>query len=118
LGKGREELVRSKHFVTESVTLKAGGGLTPAPESCQLWIVLEGAGAIGGEKFRRGVVWLLPETGEQPSISATSGSRFLRTYAPALGTPISQLASLPVLAPEFQSTKSLAAAHLRTPAVS
>ena len=118
LGEGREELVRSKHFVTESVALKAGSGLTPEPESCQLWIVLEGTGTIGGETFRRGEVWLQPESGEQPSISATSGSRFLRTYAPALGTPISQLASLPVLAPEFQSTKSLAAAHLRTPAVS
>jgi mannose-6-phosphate isomerase len=82
LGQGRDELVRSKHFVTELATLRAGAALTPAPEECQLWMVLEGAGTIGGEKFRQGEVWLSPETGEQPAIRAESGARLLRTYVP------------------------------------
>src|SRR5207244_9072334 len=37
---GREELVRSKHFVTELVHLKAGEELTPEPRTCQLWICI------------------------------------------------------------------------------
>jgi mannose-6-phosphate isomerase len=82
LGEGREELVRSTHFVTESVTLQAGDVLTPAPRECQLWIVLEGAGTFDGEPFRQREVWLFPETGEQPAIRARSAARFLRTYAP------------------------------------
>ena len=90
LGEGREELVRSKHFVTEMVRLPAGAVFTPGPENCQLWIVLEGAGTLGGEAFRRSEVWLLPETGEQPGIRAGSAARFLRTYVPAPGTLISR----------------------------
>ena len=81
-GQGREELARSKHFVTELLTLRAGAALTPAPEECQLWIVLEGGGTIGGETFRQGEVWLSPETGEQPAIRAGRGARLLRTYVP------------------------------------
>jgi hypothetical protein len=34
-----------------------------------LWICVEGAGAIGGERVVQGDVWLLPESGDQPAIS-------------------------------------------------
>jgi mannose-6-phosphate isomerase len=78
----REELVRSKHFVTELVRLEAGMELTPPPEDCHLWICLEGAGRIGAGLFRAGEVWLLPEDGEQPPIRAEAGARFLRTWTP------------------------------------
>jgi mannose-6-phosphate isomerase len=82
LGEGREELVRSKYFVTELARVKAGQQTTPAPANCQLWIVLEGSGKIGGEPFTRGETWLLPETGGQPAIEAATDAKFLRTYVP------------------------------------
>ena len=83
LGVGREELVRSKHFVTERVRLEAGQAFTPPAELCQIWICLEGRGRIGGEVCAPGEVWLLPDTGEQPAVLSETGARFLRTWAPA-----------------------------------
>ena len=74
--------MRSKHFVTELLTLRAGAAFAPEPEKCQLWVILEGDGTIGGETFRQGEVWLSPDTGEQPAIRAEGGARLLRTYVP------------------------------------
>jgi mannose-6-phosphate isomerase len=82
LGDGREELVRSKHFVTELIRLSAGDRLTAAPEKCQLWIVIEGRGTIGEEPFRTGEVWLMPEDDPQPAVASEIGARLLRTYVP------------------------------------
>ena len=79
---GCEQLVRAKHFVTERHCLRAGEERTPGAEACQLWIVLEGRGSIGGQPYGRGEVWLLPETGDQPPIRAAEASRFLRTWTP------------------------------------
>lgn len=79
---GCEELVRSKHFVTERCCLSEGEERTPEARDCQLWIVLEGRGSFGGQPYGRGEVWLLPESGEQPSIRAAEPSRFLRTWTP------------------------------------
>jgi len=81
IGKGREMLVRSKHFVTEMVRLASGEEFTPSAETCQLWICIEGAGAIGSEPVRAGEVWLLPDSGGQPAIRG-GGAEFLRTYVP------------------------------------
>jgi mannose-6-phosphate isomerase len=81
-GEGCDELVRSRHFVTELVRLDPGGEHRPKPQRCQLWICLEGAGTIGGEPFRRGEVWLLPEESELPALRADTAARFLRTWAP------------------------------------
>jgi mannose-6-phosphate isomerase len=79
LGEGREELVRSKFFVTELV---GGVRLIPEPHPCQLWICVEGNAKIGGEPVHAGEVWLLPDSGEQPAIESEA-SRFLRTYVPS-----------------------------------
>jgi hypothetical protein len=65
------------------VRLKPGEAFHPAPEECQLWICLDGRGAIGGEAFHAGEVWLLPDDGEQPPIGSETASRFLRTWVPA-----------------------------------
>ena len=78
----REELVRARQFVTELVRLGAGDVEMPEPHGCQLWIAIEGSGTIGGEAYRRGEVWLLPEGGVQPAVGASEPSRFLRTWAP------------------------------------
>jgi len=78
----RDELVRDRHFITELVRLGAGAAETRDAHKCQLWIAIEGRGTIGGERYRRGEVWLLPETGEQPDVKASEPSRFLRTWAP------------------------------------
>jgi mannose-6-phosphate isomerase len=80
---GCEDLVRAKHFVTQRVSIAAGGGRLPEARQCQLWIVLEGRGTIGGLPFGRGEVWLLPDTGEQPAVCAQQSSIFLRTWVPA-----------------------------------
>jgi mannose-6-phosphate isomerase len=82
LGDGREELARSKHFVTERVGLKPGTKFVPKEQNCHLWICLEGHGKIGEEQFQAGEVWLLPEEGDQPAIVSEVPSRFLRTWAP------------------------------------
>ncbi len=82
VGEGREEVARSKHFVTELVHLKTGEGFVAAPEKCQLWICLEGRGTLGAEAFQAGEVWLLPDSGEPTAIVAAGASRFLRTWVP------------------------------------
>lgn len=79
---GSEELVRCGYFVTELVNLAAGERRKPEPRKCQMWIALEGEGAMGEQRYQRGEVWLLPETGGQPEIRAGSPSKFLRTYVP------------------------------------
>jgi mannose-6-phosphate isomerase len=81
VGSGRDVLVSSPHFVTESIRLNAGEEVSATPEECQLWICLEGAGAIGGEPVRAGEVWMLPSsTGTK--VKAETGMRFLRSYVP------------------------------------
>ena len=67
--------------MTEFVRLDAGAEIRPEPQACQLWIVVEGDGAIGGQPFRQGEVWLLPEDGPC-LIAARTAARFLRTYVP------------------------------------
>ena len=79
IAEGREELVRDRHFVTESVCLAPGSRHTPEPQDSQIWICLEGTGSIGGESFVRGDVWLMPEPAP---VAATESARFLRTYVP------------------------------------
>ena len=81
ISKGYETLVWSDHFVTEKVRLEPGEEFNPSPEVCQLWICIDGAGAIGGETVSAGEVWLLPEDGDQPVIGG-DGVTFLRTYVP------------------------------------
>lgn len=82
LGNGRDLLVRSRHFVTESVRLDPGAAITPVAEPSQLWICLEGRAVIGSEPVRPGEVWLLPNEPEQPAIRAETPAHFLRTYVP------------------------------------
>lgn len=80
--RGRDELVRCDHFVTEMVRLAPGERIKPKPENCQLWLALGGCAAIGGQSVKQGEVWLFPESGEQPEITAETSARFLRTYVP------------------------------------
>jgi mannose-6-phosphate isomerase len=75
-------IVRSKHFVTQSMVLRTGEHHLPESRSCHLWICVDGIGTIGGEPFGRGDVWLLPEAGKQAEIRASAQSRFLETYVP------------------------------------
>jgi hypothetical protein len=82
VGEGREEVARSKHFVTELVRLRAGERFVPPAEKCQLWICLAGRGKIGAEAFQAAEVWLLPDEGEQAAVVAHEAARFLRTWAP------------------------------------
>ena len=83
VGECRQELARCKYFVTELVRLNAGATFVPAAEKSQLCICLAGIGAIGGQRYQAGEVWLLHESGEQPAIAPDSDSRFLRTWVPA-----------------------------------
>jgi len=80
IGKGHEALVWSKHFITELVRLEAGEEFNPSAETCQLWICIAGAGAIGGQTVNAGEVWMLPDRGDQPDV--TGPASFLRTYVP------------------------------------
>lgn len=82
LGGGRESLVCCPYFVTESLTLPAGGEYRPDPQNSHLLICLEGTASIGDSTCRPGEVWLLPPDGDPPLIRTQSGARFLRTWAP------------------------------------
>jgi mannose-6-phosphate isomerase len=77
---GREELVRSKHFVTELVRISAGQTIIAPVETCHLWICLEGSAAIGSRAVRPAEVWYLSAKAE---VKAETGCRFLRTFVPA-----------------------------------
>jgi mannose-6-phosphate isomerase len=81
LGPGRELLVRSKHFVTESVRLQAGESHCSVPRLCQLWICLEGSGTTEDQPVKRGEVWLMPESAPV-ILAADSGMHILETYVP------------------------------------
>ena len=83
ISEGCDELVRCRHFVTELVKLTPGAPHRPTPEKCQIWISVEGRGAIAGEPFQPGEAWLFPEAGEQPAVRAETSARFLRTYVPS-----------------------------------
>jgi mannose-6-phosphate isomerase len=82
IGSGRDLLVRSRHFVTETVCLSAGGRFTLSPEPCQLLVVINGRGAINDQAAQIGEVWHLPEEARASYISTESGLRLLRTYVP------------------------------------
>jgi mannose-6-phosphate isomerase len=82
VGPGREELVRSRHFVTELVRMEAGQEIRTEPQACQLWICIEGRALIGDSTCGQGEVWLLPESSEQPAIRSQGESSFLRTWVP------------------------------------
>src|SRR5215472_16115146 len=83
LGNGRNLLVRSRHFVTEEISLPPGGTFAPPPELSQLIVCLEGCCAIAAHQFRAGEVWSLPQEDEPAMIRAETQARFLRTYVPA-----------------------------------
>jgi mannose-6-phosphate isomerase len=76
---GREDLVRSRHFVTELVRIEAGRTFTPEPHDAHLLIVLEGSGTVGGEAFQRGEVWHLPDAAD---VEVATPTRLLRTWTP------------------------------------
>jgi mannose-6-phosphate isomerase len=78
-GAGRDELVRSKHFIAELVRVGDGEWMQLPPEECHIWICLEGRGAIGGDTFEPGTV-VLVEGGAD--VRADAPSRFLRTWKP------------------------------------
>ena len=80
IAEGRDRLVESKHFTTETVRLRAGEQHQPSAERCHLWICIEGRGRIGEEPARLAEVWMLPEAGAQPAIYAETDMRFLRTH--------------------------------------
>jgi mannose-6-phosphate isomerase len=78
-GPCRQELARSKYFVTELVQLAAGEQIAVDRQDCQLWIGLEGRADVAGASAGPGEVWWMPDSG---TVRAESPSRFLRTWAP------------------------------------
>jgi mannose-6-phosphate isomerase len=78
-GRTVDGVVRSKHFVTEPVSIAAGERVEAEDRRCHLWFCIDGAGDIEGAPFARGDVWLLEG---RPAIEARTATRFLRTYAP------------------------------------
>jgi mannose-6-phosphate isomerase len=78
-GRTLDEEVRTKHFVTSLVEIKASDELRTECDECDLWIVLEGEGTIDGEPYRPGEVW---QGGERIVVKADWSTRMLRTYAP------------------------------------
>jgi mannose-6-phosphate isomerase len=81
LGPGRELLVRSKHFVTESIRLEAAQSHRSVPHRCQLWICLEGSGTIEEQPIGPGEVWLMPDS-RVSALTTDSGIHFLETFVP------------------------------------
>jgi mannose-6-phosphate isomerase len=90
---GRDLLVRSRHFVTEALSVPAGGSFAPASEQCQLLIPIAGRGTIGDQPMETGEVWHLPEEAKGARVCTEIGMRLLRTFRTssptAFPTPVS-----------------------------
>jgi mannose-6-phosphate isomerase len=72
-------VVRSQHFVTEPLTLRAGEKHGIEARNCHLWICIAGRGSIDGAPVVAGEVWLAEG---EAQLSVERESRFLRTYVP------------------------------------
>jgi mannose-6-phosphate isomerase len=79
---GRDLLVRSRYFVTEAICLQPGASFAPSAEHCQILIVIEGRGSIGGQPIDVGEVWYLPGEVDGSGVCTNEGLRMLRTYVP------------------------------------
>lgn len=76
---GRAELVRSRHFITESIHLARSACMQTPREDCHLWICLAGQGTIGADPYSAGDVLLVEDAAD---VRAHTDSRFLRTWKP------------------------------------
>jgi mannose-6-phosphate isomerase len=70
-----EALVECEFFTTEKVSVKGSARRAPAP-SGELWIVIDGAGELGGEPVRAGEVWQVAAGSKEFDLSASAS--FLR----------------------------------------
>ncbi|MBV8730534.1 MAG: class I mannose-6-phosphate isomerase [Acidobacteriia bacterium] len=82
LSDGHDLLVRSHHFVTESLRLLPGATFAPTREACQLLICVEGRGTVGVHPISPGEVWFLPAESHPSPVRAETPMRLLRSYAP------------------------------------
>ncbi len=82
LGKGHELLVRSRYFVTESISLAPGESFSPSAEPSQLVICVAGRGTVDSQPIEMGEVWFLPPAPEPFAVRAQTAMRFLRTHTP------------------------------------
>lgn len=75
-------LVTCKYFATELWELASALDYHPAPDRLHLLITLEGAGALGDQRFSPGECWLIPAGAERFQLSVDGKARLLRTYVP------------------------------------
>ena len=78
-GPVRDGIVRSKHFVVETIALAAGEERRVEARECHLWVAVGGEGRIDGQPFCCAEVWLAEDGA---TIQAETPTRFLRTYVP------------------------------------
>ena len=81
-GNGRQLLVESDYFVTESLRLQEELRYSPEADRFHLLIVLAGNGKIAGEAFAPGEVWLVPDNGESFVLAPDGPVHLLRTFLP------------------------------------
>jgi mannose-6-phosphate isomerase len=72
----------SRYFRTEIRTLDEPFQYRIAAGGPEMLAVLEGSGAIGGEEFHAGEVWMMPAGDEGATIQAAGPAKLLRTFVP------------------------------------
>ncbi|MGE5646935.1 MAG: class I mannose-6-phosphate isomerase [Acidobacteriota bacterium] len=82
LGGGVRRLVTSSHFVTDAIEYDSEAKYHPEPGRIHILIVTAGYGAIAGQPFAPGEVWLVPASAEPFAIAPAPTASFLRTYVP------------------------------------
>lgn len=82
LNGNRELLARCRYFATELERLTSEVDSAPDASRFELLIVLEGRGAISGERFQAGEVWHVPARARAFRLSPDVPTTLLRTYVP------------------------------------
>jgi mannose-6-phosphate isomerase class I len=81
---GWRRLAGCRHFATDSLRIDRELAYQPDPHF-ELLICVEGAGALNGEPFTAGAVWLVPSSSPPVEVRPEGSLRLLRSYVPARG---------------------------------
>jgi mannose-6-phosphate isomerase len=79
---GVRRLVRSEHFVTDSIEYDGETVYRPERGRIHVLIVTGGCGTFAGRPFGPGEAWLVPASAEPFAVVPAPRARLLRTYVP------------------------------------
>jgi mannose-6-phosphate isomerase len=75
-------LAQCPYFNTELIELCAPLRFRPDPARVNIFVVLEGEGALGSDRFAPGQAWIIPACAQPFVLKPDGAARLLRTYVP------------------------------------